>query len=312
MNFLMDKGRRTKDVKDIKDLNDKGRGALCPLCPLSFKSFGSFMSFTSLSLFSALKLLLTCGVFTFLTGCSESQKGGFRVAATPVPHAQLLEFIKPDLKEKGIDLQIIVTEDYNIPNRALANEEVDANFFQHLAFMEEQINQFGYSIESLAAIEIEPMGIYSKKFSSLANLPEGSKIAIPNDPTNEARALKLLQSQGLIELDDPNNLSATVLNIKSNPKNFHFIEVDAAMLPRTLEDVAAAAINTNFALEAHLVPEKDALVLESINSPYANIIAIRIGEESRPDIQTLKEAMTSEKMKKFILKEYKGALLPAF
>ena len=255
--------------------------------------------------------ILAVTLLSTLSSCS-SPKNGFKVAATPVPHAQMLEFVKPDLKAKGIDLIIVVTDDYNMPNRALANHEVEANFFQHIPFMEEQIKQFHYSIESIAKVELEPMGIYSKKIRSLSELKDSATIAIPNDPTNEARALSLLQGQGIIQLDDPNNLQATVLNITDNPKHIKFIEVDAAMLPRSLEDVDAAAINTNYALEAKLSPLKDALVLESKDSPYANVIAIRIGDENRPEIEALKAAMTSEKMREFILNKYKGAVIPAF
>lgn len=247
-----------------------------------------------------------------LVGCSSQSEKGLKVAATPVPHAQMLEFIKPDLKAQGIDLIIIVSDDYNIPNRALANKEIDANFFQHIPFMDEQIKQFHYPIESIAKIELEPMGIYSKKIKSLSDLKENAKIAIPNDPTNEARALLLFQEKGFIELNSSSDLQATTLNIKKNPKNLKFIEIDAAMIPRSLEDVDAAAINTNYAIEANLSPLKDALALESKNSPYANVIAIRIEDGNRPDLQALKQAMTSEKMKQFILKEYSGAVLPAF
>jgi D-methionine transport system substrate-binding protein len=246
-----------------------------------------------------------------LFGCSKPSQG-LKVAATPVPHAQMLEFIKPDLKAKGIDLIVIVTEDYNIPNRALAQKEVDANFFQHVPFLEEQIRQFHYRIQNFGSVEIEPMGIYSKKISSLSDLPNKGVIAIPNDPSNEARALLFLQSQGLITLQNPKNLNATIANIQSNPKQLQFIEADAAMLPRSLPDVDAAVINTNYALEAKLNPLVDALVLESKDSPYANIIAIRIGDESHPDLIALKEAMTSDKMREFIEKTYKGAILPAF
>jgi D-methionine transport system substrate-binding protein len=234
------------------------------------------------------------------------------VAATPVPHAQMLEFVKSELKNQGIDLIIVTTDDYNMPNRALANHEVEANFFQHIPFMEEQVKQFNYSIKSIAKIELEPLGIYSKKIHSLSELKDRATIAVPNDPTNEARALNLLQEQGIIQLEGPNNLQATVLNIHKNPKKIKFIEVDAAMLPRVLEDVDAAAINTNYALEAKLSPLKDALVLESKDSPYANVISIRIGDENRPEIEALKSAMTSEKMREFILNKYRGAIIPAF
>ena len=250
--------------------------------------------------------------FALLLTCCSKPKNDLKVAATPVPHAQMLEFIKPDLKAQGIELTIIVTDDYNMPNRALNSQEVDANFFQHIPFLEEQIKQFHYKIETLAKIEIEPMGIYSKKIDLLSDLKDGGVVAIPNDPTNEARALLLLQEHGIIQLDNSENLQATVLNITQNPKHLKFIEVDAAMLPRTLKDVDAAAINTNYALEANLSPEKDALVLESKDSPYANIIAIHTGDETRPDIQALKTAMTSEKMRAFILEKYKGEILPAF
>lgn len=259
----------------------------------------------SKSTFIAALLLLFCG-------CSSKPEKGLKVAATPVPHAQMLEFIKPTLEAEGINLIIIVTDDYNMPNRALSGHEVDANFFQHIPFMNEQIAQFHYQIESIAKVEIEPMGIYSKKVSSLADIPDNSTIAIPNDPSNEARALLLLQAKGIIGLDSTDNLRMTIMNISKNPKHIKFIEIDAAMLPRSLDDVAAAVINTNYALEAKLNPTKDALALEDKNSPYANVIAVRTGDENRPDIQALKAAMTSEKMKEFILKKYKGAVLPAF
>ncbi len=248
----------------------------------------------------------------FSVSCSSESKKGLKIAATPVPHAQILEFAKSDLKAQGIDLDIIVTDDYNMPNRALANHEVDANFFQHLPFLQEQIKQFHYPIKSLAAIELEPMGVYSKKIKSLSELKENGKIAVPNDPTNEGRALLLLQREGVIKLDHSQNLQATVLNIADNPKHLKFIEVDAAMLPRALEDVDAAVINTNFALGAHLSPLKDALAIEDKDSPYANIVAIRIEDENRPDIQALKKALTTDKMKQYILEQYKGAILPAF
>ncbi len=230
-----------------------------------------------------------------------------------MPHAQLLEFVKPDLEKEGIHLQIMISNDYNIPNRALAEFEVDANFFQHIPFLNEQIKEFGYKIENFAAIEIEPMGIYSKKIHSLADLADGDTIAIPSDPTNEARALLLLQSNGLIQLKNSSDFNATPLDILSNPKNLQFREIDAAILPRSLDDVAAATINMNYVLETTLSPKKDALALENPkDSPYANVIAIRIGEENRPDLNAVKRAMTSEKMRQFILDTYKGAVIPAF
>ena len=259
-----------------------------------------------------IKKLFLLFTLCVLSSCSSSSQKSLKVIASATPHAQLLEFVKPDLKEQGIDLKIIICDDYNTPNRALADKEVDANFFQHLPFLDEQIKQFHYPIMSLAKIEIEPMGLYSKKLLSLSDLKEKGTVAIPNDPTNEARALRLLESQGLIKLEDSNNLQATVIHITQNPKQLKFIEIDAAMLPRVLDDVDLAVINTNYALQAGLSPTKDALALESKDSPYVNIIAIRIDEDDRPDIQALKSAMTSEKMRHFIIEKYQGAILPAF
>lgn len=250
--------------------------------------------------------------FTVLVSCSSKSEHGLKIAASSVPHAQMLEFIKPDLAAQGINLVIVVTDDYNMPNRALANHEVDANFFQHTPFLDEQVRQFHYPIHSIAAIEIEPMGLYSKKIKSIKDLKDKGTVAVPNDPTNEGRALLLLQEAGVIQVDNKQNLNATVLNIRQNPKHLKFIEVDAAMLPRTLDDVDIAAINTNYALEAGLSAINDALIIEGKNSPYANIIVTRIGDENRPEIVALVKAMTSDKMKDFILKKYKGAVAPAF
>ena len=256
---------------------------------------------------------LICSLLVCLTACSSSPKPGqLRVLATPTPQAEILDSVKPALKEQGIDLVVIITDDYNMPNRAVAQGEADANFFQHKPFLDEQIHQFGYPLESIAAIEIEPMGIYSKKYKNLGSLPERAKIALPNDPTNEARALLLLQAQGLIQLDNPDNLLATPVNIISNPKDLQFVEVDAAMTPRALDDVDAAAINTNYALAARLSPQKDAIVLESQDSPYANLLVVRSQDKERPDLTALKAALTSEKTKEFIEKKYKGVVLPAF
>lgn len=246
-----------------------------------------------------------------LFGCSKSPTSGLKVMASPVPHAEMLEFVRLDLEEKGIQLQVIVSDDYNIPNRALANKEIDANFFQHLPFLDEQIEQFHYPIENYAKIEIEPMGIYSKKLSNLAHLPDGATVAIPNDPTNEGRALLLFQKAGLITLNTDSLLSIPH-DVNSNPKKLKFLEVDAAMLPRSLDDVDAAAINTNYALQAGLSPQKDALVLEDKDSPYVNILVIRSVDAERPDLQALRSAMTSDKMRQFLLSCYKGAILPAF
>ncbi len=257
-----------------------------------------------------------CGTSTSTAPQSQkntANKTTIKVAATSVPHAEMLDYIKGDLEQQGIFLDVIVVEDYNVPNRALAEKEVDANFFQHYPYMNAQINEFKYEIKDFARVHIEPMGFYSAKIKSLDELKDGAIIAVPNDPTNEARALALLHQKGLIELEDPTNLNATVLNIKSNPKNIKFQEVDAALLPRTLEDVEGAVINSNFAMQANLVPTKDALIIEDgVDNPFVNILVIRKGDEGRVDLKALAEVLTSDKMKAFIDEKYKGAVVPAF
>lgn len=254
--------------------------------------------------------LLLLSLFA-LTSCQTDKSAKvLKVAATPMPQAQMLDYIKPALLEQGIELKVVVMDDYNLPNRALSDKEVDANFFQHIPFLEEQIAQFHYDICVLAKVHIEPMGIYSKKIDHINQLQENALVAIPNDPTNEGRALLLLQEQGLITINGSKNL--TPRNISSNPKKLRFQEVDAAILPRTLPDVAIAIIPTNFALQAHLSPSSDALALESKDSAYVNVIAVRCPDRDKPELIALKNVMTSKNMEEFILQRYKGAVIPAF
>lgn len=244
-----------------------------------------------------------------LFACSKKDDT-LKVAATSVPHAEMLNFIKPDLEQQGVKLKIVVVDDYNIPNRLLSEKEVAANFFQHVPFMDEQIKNFGYKIECFARIHLEPMALYSRKYKSLSEIPDGATISVPNDPSNEYRALAILVKEGLITLRAGAGLQSTVADIQSNPKKLKFREIDAALLPRTLDDVAVAAINTNWALQAGLNPTKDALAIESDDSPYTNILTIRTGDENDPRLQQLKQAMLSDKMRTFILEKYKGAIIP--
>ena len=244
-----------------------------------------------------------------LTSCSSSNSHTLKVAATTVPHAEILEHIKPELREKGITLDVVVVEDYNIPNRALNDHEVDANFFQHLPFLEAQRADFGYQLESLAAIHIEPMGLYSLKIQKLADLSPHATIAVPSDPSNQARALLLLEQQGLLSLSRQ-DIHTSVLDIKDNPQHFKIIEIDSPLLSRTLEDVDLAAITTNFALQAGLSPQKDALALEDAQSLFVNIVVIRTGENSHADLQALKKALTSSNTAQFITDQYQGAIIP--
>lgn len=257
--------------------------------------------------------ILTLAILTIglLGGCAKENKV-LKVSATSAPHAKMLEYIKGDLEKQGITLELKVVDDYNIHNRALHEKEVDANFFQHIPYLESQVAEFKYEIESLAKIHIEPMGIYSEKITALDELTEGSIIALPNDPSNESRALALLHRNGIIELNDVNNQAATILDINNNPKGIVFQEMEAAALPMVLQDVDCAVINTNFALQKGLSPTEDAIAIEDADSPYANILAIRKGEGDREDLKALSEALTSDKMKEFIEETYKGEIVPVF
>ncbi|MBM3197822.1 MAG: MetQ/NlpA family ABC transporter substrate-binding protein [Chlamydiae bacterium] len=243
-----------------------------------------------------------------LASCSStSHQGRLTIQASSTPQAEILQQVVEDLAQEGITLNILIIDDYNLPNRALAEQEIDANFFQHKPFLEEQIEQFHYNLTSLVEVHIEPMGLYARK---QVPLPEGAKISLPNDPTNETRALLLLEQAGLIQVTH-DKTSLTPNDVIFNPKHLRFYEVDAALLTRTLEDVEAAVIPTNYALLANLVPSRDALFLEDRSSKYANLIAVRKEDENKPEFLLLKKHMQSEKMRNFIQQHYQGAVLPA-
>lgn len=253
-----------------------------------------------------------------LSGCSSSPTSNddeiitLKVGATPVPHAELLQFIKPLLEEKGIKLQVVEFTDYVSPNLALDSKEIDANFFQHVPYMEAFARERGFKIVSAGKIHVEPLGLYSRTAKSIHDLKEGSIITIPNDPSNEGRALILLHNHGIIQLKENVGLEATKEDIVSNPKKLVFKPIDAAQLPRSLEDVDAAVINTNYALEAKLNPVKDSLVIEGSESPYVNIIAVRPEDIDREAIKKLVEALQSEEVRDFIEDKYEGAIVPTF
>ncbi|MGB3835571.1 MetQ/NlpA family ABC transporter substrate-binding protein [Castellaniella sp.] len=234
------------------------------------------------------------------------------VAATPVPHAELLELVKPDLAKEGVDLDIKVFTDYVQPNLQVADKQIDANFFQHQPYLDSFNKEHDTKLVSVGAVHVEPFGAYSQKIKDIKDLKDGSLVAIPNDPSNGARALLLLQKQGLIKLKDPSNILATARDVSENPKHLEFRELEAATLPRILPDVDLALINTNYALEAGLNPIKDALFIEDKNSPYANLVVTRADRKDDPAIKKLVAALQSDKVRDFILKQYKGAIVPAF
>lgn len=263
------------------------------------------------------------GTLLVFSGCSGDKKTDTKVAAkedksaktiivgaTPVPHSEILEVVKPLLAKEGYTLEIKVFNDYVIPNKVTDSGEIDANFFQHTPYLKEFNKNQGTKLVSVGNVHIEPLGVYSKKIKSLADLKEGDSVAIPNDPSNAGRALDVLASAGLIKLKDVE--LKTKLDIVENPKNLKFTELEAAQLPRVIEDFTLAVINTNYALPAGLNPSSDALALESANSPYANILVVKAGNENSEKTKALVKAVKSEEVKKFINDKYKGAIVPAF
>ena len=234
------------------------------------------------------------------------------VAATPVPHAELLEFVKADLAKEGVDLDIKVFTDYVQPNLQVSDKQIDVNFFQHQPYLDSFNKEHDTKLVSVGLVHVEPFGAYSQKIKDLKDLKDGAQIAIPNDPSNGARALLLLQKQGLIKLKDPSNILATARDVSENPKNIKFRELEAATLPRVLPDVDVALINTNYALEAGLNPVQDALFIEDKDSPYANMVVAREDNKDDASVQKLIAALHTAKVRDYILEHYKGAIVPAF
>jgi D-methionine transport system substrate-binding protein len=232
-----------------------------------------------------------------------------KVGVTPGPHAQVMEAVKPIAKRAGIEIQIVEFSDYVIPNQALSNGEIDLNSFQHQPYLDNQVKDRGFKIESVAKTMVFPMGFYSKKIKSANELKNGDTIAIQNDPTNGGRALLLLEANKLIKLKAGVGLKPTVLDIAENPKSLKFIELDAAQLPRSLEDVALATINTNYAVQAGLDPNKDALIRETANSPYTNVLAVASARKGEPWVAKFIAAYRSPEVKEFVAKTFKGAVV---
>ncbi|MDD4565252.1 MAG: MetQ/NlpA family ABC transporter substrate-binding protein [Eubacteriales bacterium] len=270
-----------------------------------------------------LVLVLVAAVFAFTAcgGNGDSKQGEesdvvvLKVGASTVPHAEILEFVKPMLAEEGIDLQIAEYTDYVIPNIAVDSRELDANYFQHLPYLVSFNESNDTNLVSAVAVHYEPMGLFAGKTATLDELADGAAIAVPNDPTNEARALLLLEQEGLIKLKDGIGLDATPNDIIENPKNITFFEAEAAAVARAVQDVDFAIINGNYAIEAGF-NVSDALAVESADSEaaqtFANIVAVYDGDQERPEIQMLTQALTSEETRAFIEEKYEGAVVPVF
>ena len=257
------------------------------------------------------------------TSAAPAASGGLQtitVAAVPTPHAEILNDVcKPILAEQGYDLVVKEFTDYVLPNTATEQNEVDANYFQHVPYLEEFNAEQGTHLVSIVAVHYEPFGLYAgkdKSLKSLDALPDGAKVAVPNDPTNEARALLLLQDAGLIKLNESAGLAATKADIVENPRNLDIIELEAAQTALSLQDVDIAAINSNYALEAGLNVAKDAIVTEAADSEaaltYANVLVVKEGNENNPAVQALAAALNSDEVRDYINQTYEGAVLPIF
>jgi len=267
---------------------------------------------------SIVSILLTGVLALGLIGCGgkaiiEDNKI-IKIGVSPVPHKEIVENIIPQLENDGYTVEVVEFADYVIPNEALASGEIDANYFQHIAYLNETNKSKKLDLTYTAAIHLEPIGLYSSKIKKFEEIADGATVGIPNDPSNEARALKLLEAQGLIKVKDGELV--TPRDITENAKNLKFKEVEAAQLPRILDEVDAAIINGNYAIEAGLNPKTDALVIESKDDDganiYRNILAVKKGSEKIGKIEALTKALTSEETKKFIEEKYNGAVSPSF
>lgn len=252
------------------------------------------------------------GILVFAGLHSRHQPQPLRIGVSPIPHGEILEHVLPQLRAEGVDVQAVYFNDYIQPNLALAAGDLDANFFQHIPFMEQFNRDHGTNIVSVGKVHIEPLGLYPGRMHSLAALPDGATIAVPNDPVNRGRALLLLQSAGLIVLKTGWGTRATLQDIDENLRHLRIRELEAAQLPRALQDLDAAVINTNYALAAHLNPLKDAFFLENSRSPYANIVATVPGKTKDLRIVKVVDALKSQEAKEFIEEKYKGAVIPTF
>jgi D-methionine transport system substrate-binding protein len=267
---------------------------------------------------NSIKLTGLLLIFTLLiglsAGCSKQGTSGagadkpLKVGVTAGPHAEIMDVVKKAAEKDGLKVDVVEFNDYVQPNVALFQGDIDANSFQHQPYLDNMVKDRNYDIVSVAKTVIFPMGIYSKKIKTLAEVQPGATVAIPNDPTNGGRALLLLEKMGLLKLKPNTGIKAAVTDIAENPKNLKIRELEAAQIPRSLEDVDFAAINTNYAMTAGLVPNKDAISLEDVNSPYANVIAVKSANKDNPAIQKLIKAYQSDEVKKFVQEHFQGSV----
>lgn len=256
------------------------------------------------------KLIIAASLAALFAGSALAET--IKVGVTPAEHAQIMEQVKKVAATKGLDIEILEFSDYVVPNQALADGELQANSFQHQPYLDNQIADRKFGIVSVGTTITTPMGVYSKKVKSLDELKDGATVGIPNDPTNGGRALLVLASKGVLKVNEAVGLKVTPADITENPKNIQIVELDAAQLPRSLDDTDASVINTNYATAAGLNPKKDAIAIESEKSPYANVIAVRTEDKDKPWVKTLVESYHSPEVKAFILEKYNGTVIPSW
>ena len=243
---------------------------------------------------------------------SSGDKKEIKVGVTAGPHAEVMEEVAKEAAKQGLDIKVVEFNDYVQPNKALADGDLDMNSMQHQPYLDNVVQKQGLKLVSIGKTIILPMAIYSHKYKDLKDVADGAKVTIPNDPTNGARALLLLQQAGLITLKNGNSVDASVTDITANPKNLQFVELDAAQIPRSLDDTDLACVNTNYAIPAGLNPQKDSLLVESKDSPYANVLVVRQGDENNETYKKVLAIYQSEPIKKFIEDHFQGTILPAF
>ena len=257
---------------------------------------------------SVLALALAAGV----SSAAIAQDKEIKIGVTAGPHAQIMEQVKKIAEKDGLKIKVIEFSDYVQPNAALQSGDLDANSYQHKPYLDNQIKDRGYKFSVAADTVNFPIGIYSKKLKKIEELKDGARFGIPNDPTNGGRVLLLLQANGLVKLKDGVGLKATPLDVLANPKKLKFVELDAAQLARSLDDLDAAAINTNFAISAGLNPKTDSIVLESAKNPYGNMLVVREADKGQPWVTKLVKAYHSEEIRKFLDVQFKGSVMPGF
>jgi len=259
-------------------------------------------------------VLAACGASEDKTEGGKEESKKIVVGASNVPHAEILEEAKPLLKEKGYELEIKTFNDYIVPNQALDSKELDANYFQHIPYLEAQMAENNYKFEVAGGIHIEPIGVYSKKYKSLDDLPEGAHIIMSSSVADHGRILTMLEKEGLITLKEGvEKVKATTDDIAENPKKLKFdTEYEAALLPQIFnnDEGDAVLINSNYAIDAGLNPLKDSIAIEESDSPYVNVIAVRKGDKDKPAIKALVEVLHSKEIQDFILEKYEGAVVP--